>query len=180
MNKKVIIFAILSAFSFSGYCQSENRIQNIHSGKLTILGASYAYEHSLFEQAVLNIELILIGGFGNNYIYGEYWVVVPNIRIEPRYYYNFNKRILKEKNNLNNAANYIGLSIDYQPSISIGENAQATEYLSFVPKYGIRRNIFKFLYFEGAIGIGVFLTRQFENEFDLSVDIKLGFPILKK
>jgi hypothetical protein len=134
----------------------------------------YAYEQPISPQSVVNFEALLAGGFGSNIINGDYWIVAPVIRIEPRHYYNFGKRYEKGKKTIKNAANYVSMSIDWQLRESIGSNARSERTVTVVPKWGMRRVMGKHFLFEFATGVGAYKTDIDTWKSTLGVDLKLG------
>jgi hypothetical protein len=132
---------------------------------------------ALGRESSVNFELMLAGAFGSNILHGDYWLVAPVLRIEPRLYYNYVKRTIKEKKVINNAANYISLSTDYQGGIGIGQNAASNANLSVVIKWGMRRTIGRHFYFEGAAGPGAMATSPDNWSPHIGIDLKLGYVI---
>ncbi len=172
--KRLLFFTVFCLVTINIYTQTE-RIQNIHSAKLTILGFSYSYEMSLATESSVNFELMLAGAFGSAVYYDDYWIIAPVLRVEPRLYYNYIRRAGKNKRVLNNAANYISLSADYQAGVGIGLNAVSYANLSVVPKWGMRRSIGNHFFFEGAAGIGAMATSPDDWSPYFGIDLKLGY-----
>lgn len=173
MKKLLLIILILTI-----YCSltAQNaKTQRSHSIKGPLVGLSYAYEHPIAQQSTLNMELILNGGFGSGVFNGNYWFIAPSLRIEPRYYYNLSKRFSKGKKTVNNSANYIAVSADYQPGFSIGNNAEASQYILIVPKYGLKRTMGEHFIFEVAAGVGTNIIGSSNWEAVLAMDLKLGY-----
>ena len=125
------IISILIIMSFFAPAQNE-KTQNVHSIRVTFLGLSYAYEQSISRQSTVNFEFMVAAGFGSNFMIGDYWLIVPKMRVEPRYYYNYNRRNEKMKKTINNSANYLSLSADYQFGSGIGENASSIPTLNSI------------------------------------------------
>lgn len=168
---------IVSVFVFlTILCYSQNeRVKNVHSIKATFIGLSYSFEQSISQRSILNYELIAAGGFGSSIIGGDYWLIVPIIRVEPRYYYNYLKRASKGKKIINNSANYLALSADYQFGTSIGSNAHALGTVSIIPKWGLKRTIGNRFVFEFASGIGAYTTEIKTWNPTLGLDLKFGY-----
>ncbi|PIQ21539.1 MAG: hypothetical protein COW65_08565 [Cytophagales bacterium CG18_big_fil_WC_8_21_14_2_50_42_9] len=101
---KIKLFSILllcSVFVVKSFAQESDGVKNVHSVKLSYLSLGYSYEHAITKQAVINSEIKLLYGFGANTIISSsrvnYYALIPLIRLEPRYYYNFLKRTNKGK-----------------------------------------------------------------------------------
>lgn len=152
--KRIILFALVMGMACFSYAQNENyvsqkvlqansadvvnnSVQNTHSMKATFLGLSYAYEKAFAQKTTVNLEVMLAGGFAGTFSNIESWIIAPILRVEPRYYYNFTKRIRKGKKVLNNSANYLSISADYQMDASIG-NSESVQTFSIIPKWGLK------------------------------------------
>ena len=109
-----VLFTVLSALAFSQ--DKETSLEKeIISADIGFLGTWINYERHLRGLFTLKSQLGLEGGFGSSDIIGvnTYFAFIPTIRAEPRYYYNFNRRVMKEKKTLFNAADYFAVTIAY-------------------------------------------------------------------
>lgn len=172
--KKIGIISVLFFFTIFVHAQKD-KVQNTHSAKATFIGLSYAKEQSISQKSTVNFEFMIAGGFGSNYLSGDYWVIAPVMRVEPRYYYNYPKRIEKGKKTMNNSANYLSLSADYQFGESIGSNAQALQTFTVIPKWGLKRTIGNHFIFEFAVGIGAYTSEIEYWEPTFGLDLKIGY-----
>ncbi len=172
--KRLSVILVLSFLTVLSNAQND-KVENTHSVKATFIGLSYAYEQSISQKSTVNFELMLAGGFGSNIIADDYWLIAPVLRVEPRYYYNYPKRIAKGKKTINNAANYLSLSADYQFGTSIGKNAHALRSISIIPKWGLKRTIGNHFIFEFAAGIGAYTSEIETWKPILAVDLKFGY-----
>lgn len=77
---------------------------------------------------------------------------VPFISTELKWLYNREKRKNKEKNNLNNAGNYIGLQTKYSFGMNNAIDLNQTLLTDF--HWGLQRNISQKIVFNGNIGVG--------------------------
>ena len=119
--------------------------------------------------------MMLAGGFGSDFINGTYWLIVPVMRVEPRYYYNLTKRFEKGKKTINNSANYLSISSDYQFATGIGSKAHSIGTFNIIPKWGMKRTIGKHFIFEFAVGIGVQKSENNNWKAAPGLDLKLGY-----
>lgn len=177
MCTRYLKHCFLLLFLIGSYTLSaqSRKVESSHSIKGPIIGLSYSYEHPIALQSTLNFELIFNGGFGSGIFRDDYWIIAPVIRVEPRYYYNFIKRYKKAKKTINNSANYLAIAFDFQPGISIGKNAQATQYLQIVPKYGLKRTIGSHFIFEIATGVGAYVLENEGWSGVFALDFKFGY-----
>ena len=174
MNKTICSFIIiLSCFSVKAQNSGvEKSIFNIQTG---FLGAWINNEYRLSNQIALRSEIGLDLGFQGcsdcNTIYG----FTPVISLEPRWYYNINKRNSKNRGS-NNSANFLALDVNFHPDlfvISNDDNAFVQNQIAFIPKWGIRRSIGKSNFnYEAGIGIGPRFYLD-SNESDTTVDLHL-------
>jgi hypothetical protein len=84
------------------------------------------------------------------------FLLAPVLTLEPRFYYNLNKRNSKSKNISNNSGTFISLKTSYHPDwfvISDYENGIISD-ISFIPTWGIRRNIGTHFNYEAGAGLG--------------------------
>ncbi|MBW3466210.1 hypothetical protein [Arthrospiribacter ruber] len=81
----------------------------------------------------------------------------PFLRLEPRHYYNLNKRADKGKKTAKNSGNFVALTTTYKPNWFLITNESSllvTPALSLIPTWGIRRSPWQHFNFEAGIGIG--------------------------
>jgi hypothetical protein len=84
------------------------------------------------------------------------FLLAPVLTLEPRFYYNLNKRSSKSKDISNNSGTFISLKTSYYPDwfvISDYENDIISD-ISFIPTWGIRRNIGTHFNYEAGAGVG--------------------------
>lgn len=155
--------------------QSSDRLQNIHSFKATFIGLSYSYEKRLSQEATVDLELLAGGALGSNILSGSFWMIAPSVRIEPRYYYNYLKRLERGRNVLNNSANYLALAAEYMFGVSLGDNPAAERTLSVVPKWGSRRALGDHFFYEHATGLGFYTSETKNFKLFLGADLKIGY-----
>ena len=85
------------------------------------------------------------------------FLLTPVLTLEPRWYYNLNKRVSKSKRVDGNSGNFISIKTTYHPDwfvISNESNLNFITDISIVPTWGIRRNIGNHFTYEAGIGVG--------------------------
>lgn len=87
---------------------------------------------------------------------GAGFLMAPVLTFEPRFYYNLNKRSSKSKDITHNAGNFILLKTSYHPDWFVISNYadNIISDISFIPTWGIRRNIGTHFNYEAGAGIG--------------------------
>ena len=178
--KRLLFLAVLIFLPSYIFSQTGN-VQSVHSVSVKFIGGGYSYEHPLSNKMALNAELMMTGGFGSNFISGSYWIFAPVLRVEPRYYYNIDRRFEKTKNTKYNSANYLSIALDYQLPISIGsENVESVNAFTIAPMWGSKRAFFNIMVAEIALGPGLMFVKNHEVNPILKLDLKLGFAFQKK
>jgi hypothetical protein len=97
----------------------------------------------------------IVGGSLHN---GTSVIMTPMLIVEPKFYYNLDKRSLKSKDITGNSGNFFSLRTLYYPDwfvISNNDNISVLNQVSVIPSWGMRRNIggSRFNY-ETGIGLG--------------------------
>jgi len=150
-----LIFCSLTLIAKSQNASVEKSTFGIQTGFLGIWANN---ESKLSNKIALRSEI----GFDTGINGGDYYdnigfILAPAISLEPRWYYNLNKRIEKERRIDGNSGNFISLKTKFHPDwflISNYDNISIVSDISFVPTWGIRRNIGKHFNYETGIGVG--------------------------
>jgi hypothetical protein len=178
-----MIRAFTAALCFFISIHSFSQIENISLRKHIVsveagyLGAWVNYERHLGGLFTVKSHLGVEGGWGSNFI--DYVLLTPSIKFEPRYYYNFNRRVRLEKKTSYNAANYFALSTRYVPSLFTISNVsglKAEKQLAVISKFGIKRTVGKRMNFEFAFGPGIFFY-QTSTEGGADIDLRFGYNL---
>jgi hypothetical protein len=111
--------------------------------------------------------------------------MTPVITLEPRWYYNLNKRISKSRNIRGNSGNFLSVKTSYNPNwfvISNYDNIQIADQISIIPTWGIKRNIGNHFTYETGIGLGyryIFAKNvgylENQSETALNLHLRLGY-----
>lgn len=157
MKKLLLSLVTLAAFNqtFAQDVSVEKSVFGIQTG---VLGSWIHHEAKLSNQFALRSELGIDVGYYENRIFNKSGFIGGiAITIEPRWYYNLNKRNAKGKRTDSNSGNFISLKTTFHPDIilfSTDDNVNLISDFSIVPTWGIRRNIGKHFNYEVGIGIG--------------------------
>ncbi|KOS07339.1 hypothetical protein AM493_15800 [Flavobacterium akiainvivens] len=119
--------------------------------------------------------------------YDTWWdgsgtALVPSISVEPRWYYNIEKRARKGKHTENNSASFVTLAVEYYPDLFVLGNVPSYLYvpdqITFIPKWGIRRAIAKSNFnYELGIGLGYLLVINHDNFIQSATDVGVDIHI---
>lgn len=179
------LLLIFSTFEISAQIASvENSTFGIQTGFLGIWAHN---ESKLSNSIALRSELGLDAAiFGENFVGSKSFIMVPAITLEPRWYYNLNKRVTKKRRIDGNSGNFVSIKTTYHPDIVIGslkDNVVFISDISIIPTWGIRRNVGKHFTYETGIGIGYYhlfkkdnvILFEDENGIAINLHLRLGY-----
>lgn len=150
-----LIFCSLTLIAKSQAASVENSTFGIQTGFLGIWGHN---EAKLSDQIALRSELGFDSGIWGGSFYDKTgYVFTPVITLEPRWYYNLNKRVKKDRRIDGNSGNFVSLKTSYHPHwfvISNYHDISIVSDIAIIPTWGIRRNIGNHFTYETGIGIG--------------------------
>jgi hypothetical protein len=170
--KKVIAVLIL-ALNLNANAQEvsiEKSIFGIQTGFGVHAGIWFNNESKLSNSIALRSEI----GLENDFTVGDHYdgagfILQPVLTVEPRYYYNLEKRNSKGKKTANNSGNYISIKTSYHPDwfvINLADNVTKTADLAIVPTWGLKRQIGSHFSYETAVGFGYRVVYLKENSFN--------------
>lgn len=159
MKKSFIIFTLILLSNFSNAQTTNSNIEKSVTGiQAGFLGVDLYNESKIAENFVLRSEINLYAGIWGGSMYEKTgFILYPSLNLQPKFYYNIDKRAKKRKNIKNNGANYISLQTRYTPNwfaISNYDNINLSNQISFVPTFGIRRNFGGNFNYEFKVGYG--------------------------
>lgn len=116
---------------------------------------------------------IILGGIYQKLIY-----IKPMFSIEPKWYYNIDKRKTSGKNIYLNSANFLSLKVELLPDwFVVSSNQEASELNSFsiIPTWGMRRMWGENFNFEVGAGVGYkyLFSSEFSNSNNLAIKVHL-------
>jgi len=156
--KKITFTLILCGLTLIANSQNASVEKSTYGIQTGFLGIWVNNETKLSNQIALRSEIGFDSGiWGGDFYEGTGFLMTPVITLEPRLYYNLNKRVSKSRRIDGNSGNFISLKTSYHPDwfvISNKENVSVVSDISIIPTWGIRRNIGKHFTYETGIGIG--------------------------
>ena len=155
--KKTILLILVCITICTTYSQDAAVEKSVFGIQTGILGIWAHNEFRLSDKIALRTELgldagIFIGGPNDGKL-----AFVPALTLEPRWYYNLNRRVDKGKRIDGNTGNFISIKTTYHPDLFVINNPDNVNFisdLSIIPTYGIRRHIGKHFNYEAGFGIG--------------------------
>jgi hypothetical protein len=186
MIKKLIITLTLCGISLIAKSQNASVEKSVFGIQTGFLGIWVNNESKLSNQIALRSELGFDAGiWGGDYYDGTGFLLAPVIKLEPRWYYNLNKRESKSRRIDGNSGNFVSLSTSYHPDwfvISNYENITVVGNITIIPTWGIRRNIGSHFTYETGIGIGYIYYfaknagySENEGEVALNLHLRIGY-----
>ena len=158
MRKKILLSLIISLINTVGKAQTASVEKSTYGIQTGLLGIWVHNETKLTNQIALRTELGMNAGiFGGDFYPKTGFLMIPVITVEPRWYYNLEKRQSKSKNISGNSGNFVSLQTNYHPNwfvISNYDNLKTFNLITVIPHWGIKRNVGKHFTYETAIGIG--------------------------
>jgi hypothetical protein len=177
----VITAILVSQISRSQIGGIEKSIYSIETG---VLGFWVNNESRFSNEISLKSEIGMIAGFKGCSDCDTQYVLTPELTLEPRWYYNIEKRNTKRKVIKNNSANFVALGVNFYPDwfvISNNSSSYVSNQITIIPKWGIKRTISN-SNFNYEIGIGIGQRYYFDsNQWDAAADLllRIGYTFKK-
>ena len=158
MKKKILLSLTVSLMYLAGNSQTASVEKSTYGIQTGLLGIWVHNEMKLTNQIALRTEFgVNASIFGGNFYPKTGFLMTPVISVEPRWYYNLEKRQSKSKNIAGNSGNFVSLQTSYHPNwfvISNYDNLKTFNLITVIPTWGIKRNVGKHFTYETAIGVG--------------------------
>lgn len=184
--KKILLTLTFCGLTFMAKSQTTSVEQSTFGIQTGLLGIWVHNEARLSSQIALRSEVGFDSGiWGGDFYEKTGFLLTPVITLEPRWYYNLNKRESKSKRIDGNSGNFIALKTSYHPDwfvISNYDDIQIISDISIIPTWGIRRHIGDHFTYETGIGIGyryIFAKSagysEDESEAALNLHLRIGY-----
>lgn len=179
----VIVSLLIASLSNGQEPGVEKSIYGVQTGFLGIYGHN---ELGITRTIALRSELGFDSGiWGGSYYDKTGFIMTPVITLEPRFYYNFQKRAQKSKRTDKNTGNFISLKTSFHPDwfvISNYNGIRIISDISIVPTWGLRRHIGNYFNYEVGFGLGyrhIFAEKagylEDESEVAVNLHLRIGF-----
>ena len=182
--KKALLFFVFIGLIYTAKSQNARVEKSVTGIQAGLLGIWINKEMRLSNPIVLRAEAGMDFGFWAGDLYSKTgYVFAPVLTLEPRWYYNLNKRLSKSKKISGNSGNFLTLQIRYYPkwfTISNYKHVNVISQISFIPTWGIRRVVGQHFSYELGIGYGyryIFYKNSgySQNEGEKAVNLLLRF-----
>lgn len=188
---KSILIVFIGVFSWIGSAQEGQEAQELQEAsvessvfgiQISPIGAWIHGEIKLNQTLALRTELGMAGMVWENVPKTEtQYAFYPAITLEPRWYYNLNRREIKGKRIDGNTGNFLTVKIQYDPDwFSINNDdmdGKVVANLGFMPTWGIRRTLGKYFNYEAGVGAGYRHHYHYDMPGTLAVNIHLRFGV---
>ncbi|WP_158712778.1 hypothetical protein [Parabacteroides pacaensis] len=160
----------------------QDRTVSNHSLTVGLLGLNYTYEYAFSPRGTIQFSAAAGYTYGEtwglemkkdrlNFTTKDYHLFSGSIRVEPRFYYNLQKRHRKEKRTWSNSGGYLSTEFAYNFPIAITHGVKATSVYSIIPYWGFRR-VWNHFLLDLAGGVGYLGT--FNGQSAVAISLRLG------
>lgn len=186
--KNHILFLLFCLLSYTLSAQSSSVEKSTSGIQIGFLGVWY------YNEFKVNNSVALRGEIGFGFDFDNFTIVETNLNpntfgmapvltLEPRWYYNLEKRASKLKSIANNSGNFFSVRTSFYPNwfmitIPKFDGARVNPQLSIIPTWGIRRNLGKHFNYETGFGIGYrhnFDALVNKGSVDINLHIRIGY-----
>lgn len=159
MKKSYFLLLTIILVSSSTIAQTASIEKSTYGIQIGFLGIWGHREVKLSNQIALRAEIGMDASiWGGNFYTKTGYLMTPVFRIEPRWYYNLNKRVSKSKSISGNSASFLTIQTSYNPNwftiSNYDDNIEIVNQISIIPTWGIKRNLGKHFTYETGLGIG--------------------------
>ncbi len=166
--KKTLFLFILCGWALTSNAQTTKQVMPISPSSVSVgksifsiqagtIGIWVNNEARLSRSLVLRTEI----GYSAQLLWGagqeEGFLMTPVFTLEPRWYYNLQKRKSKSKSTVGNSGNYLSLQSGFYPAwaiFSTYDHPVINPVLAIIPMWGMHRSIGKHLNYEAGAGFG--------------------------
>lgn len=169
MNKVSMFLLAFLFLVFTVKAQEKNTTKEVESfWKISSFNFTHVlvgYETKVAPQLTFSIE----AGGGLDIHFSEKqdnsYAMVSGLKSNFNYYYNYKKRVSKNKNTLHNAANFFTIGSEIRPTVSFvsDEHHGIYKYQIFYTAWGLRRNIARNWNMQFEFGVG--LMHEYEGKY---------------
>lgn len=151
--------------------------------KISILPLGYSYERKLADEFTfeVGIDFSFDVYYADEDVFEDNALVInPTIHVEPRYYYNMERRYKRGRNVTNNSASYIGIYAELRMNPLIEENNgywPVYDRFKIGPAWGIQRNLGRRGYLNFNLGYGLVINENGHADYDGFGRLTLGIRL---
>ena len=176
MKNRLLILLV----TFSSIVFAQEKAVDILSVKAGLIGGWISYEKEISTNFTVSGDVGYEGGLFYNSLMSDdvHYIFTTTLNLTGRYYYNFERRIEKNKNTTNNAANFVAFQTKFTPnwgSSTSANNVRVLKTFTVFSKYGFKRNLSNRFNFEFAFGPGYQWAEKTDGGLTFGLDAHFGF-----
>jgi hypothetical protein len=154
--------------------------QSNHIADAGWIGASYSYEYAFADKFTVSGIAGIAGyvSYTSSDFFGDYWSYAfhPYMAVEPRYYYNLEKRLHKGKKTDGNAGSFLAAQCGYIFKPVKKHNVYDDVCgISFAPYWGLRRIWWNHLLFEFQAGLAFGWNSYNDSKAGIRLGVRFGY-----
>jgi len=157
MGKKSLAALFLCMVSLLAKAQDVSVERSLWQVQTGVLGVWASNECRLADRWSFRSEVGLDAAiWGGDFYEKTGFVMLPTVSVEPRWYYNLDRRNAISKNVRNNSANYLSFMASLHPDLFVISNYDdltVVNQISVGPNWGLRRSIGAHFSFEASFGL---------------------------
>ncbi|GAB3431745.1 hypothetical protein [Niabella aquatica] len=192
-NKNLFIYCLVFVFLFGqANAQQQQLLKKNWKAGIQLFGVGANYEIPIASQTSINFEASVNYGFAMKDSRFSFYgtpinevsddltqVIAPAFSTEIRQYYNLKKRVRNNKSTLNNSGSFFSLTGGVKPKGFYSKNGTDELNFSFIPAWGMQRNVGKRINLDGRFGFGATYGNE-SKEWEGSINIRLGVAYVIK
>ena len=176
MKKIFILVTLITTITLF----SQEKAVDVFSAKAGLIGGWISYEKEISPNFTVSGDVGYEGGLFYNSLMSDdvHYIFTTTLNLTGRYYYNFERRIEKNKNTTNNAANFVAFQTKFTPnwgSSTSANNVRVLKTFTVFSKYGFKRNLSNRFNFEFAFGPGYQWAEKTDGGLTFGLDARFGF-----
>lgn len=178
--KKTLLLAMLCGLSFIANAQEASVEKSIFGIQTGFLGVWLHNEARLSGNIALRSELGFDGGLSASRSSSIDLILIPVLNLEPRWYYNLQKRSGASKNTEGNSGNFLSLKTSFYPDwfvISTHDHVGVANQLAIIPSWGIRRQLGSRFNYEAGIGLGYRQLFNGDGSAAMNLHLRIGYRL---
>ncbi|MDR3286412.1 MAG: hypothetical protein LBT27_03100 [Prevotellaceae bacterium] len=156
------------------------KTESTHIVDVGWVGVGYTYEYAFAEHYTISGGAGITGyaGYTSSDFFGNYWTYAfhPYVSIEPRYYYNLQKRVRKGKSIDGNTGSFLAVQGSYIFKPIKKHNVYGSvSTFAVAPYWGLRRIWWNHLLFEFRAGLAFGFNNYNDSNVGITLGIRLGY-----
>ena len=160
--------------------QKYAKTESTHIIDIGLINAGYTYEYAFAPKFTLNFGAGIAGsiGYASSNLSDSQWFYSfhPYLSIEPRYYYNLQKRLNKNKKIDGNCGSFFAIQSGYVLKPFVQKNIYYDKALGGIsPYWGLRRIWGEHFLFEFHAGLAIGFNNYSDSDIGINLGLRFGY-----